>query len=93
MLVVRSGGDDLAGAGEHVQFDDVVEDQTAAKRRRLDAAAGGRAADRDRLELRNHQRRQTVRQRGRHQVLVGAHSADIGGEPVDVDAQHAAAGR
>ena len=55
------------------------------KRRGLDAEPGDGPAERDRLQLRHHQRRQPVRERGGDEVLVRAHPGHIGGPGVGVD--------
>ena len=80
-----SGGDDLAGAGEHVQLQDRLVRQAVAERGRLDPEAGHRAAQRDGAQLRHHQRHQAVRQRRVDQVLVGAHALHVGGTAGRVD--------
>mgnify|MGYP007089178104 CR=1 FL=1 len=48
-------GDDVTAAGEHVDLDDRFVRQAVAERRRLDAEPGDRAAERDGLQLRDHQ--------------------------------------
>ena len=63
--------------------------QPVAERRGLDAQPDDGAAERDGLELRDDQRHQPVRQRGRDEVLVGGHAADVGGAALGVDVQHA----
>ena len=49
VLAVRARGDDVAGAGEDVDLEHRLVRQPGAERRRLDAEAGDRAAERDRL--------------------------------------------
>jgi hypothetical protein len=58
------------------------------ERRRLDAEAGHRAAQGDRLELRYYQRHEPVRQRGVAEILIGGHAAHNGGLGGHVDVDH-----
>lgn len=85
VLAFRSRGDDVAASGQDVDLEDRFVGEPVAERRRLDAEAGDRAAECDGLELRNHQRRQPVREGGVHQVFVRAHSGDICGPGLLVD--------
>src|SRR5215218_8578834 len=47
--------------------------KAVAKRRGLNAKPGDGPAERDRLQLRHHQRRQLVRERGSDEILIRAH--------------------
>ena len=84
MLVGRRG-EHLAGAGQDVHLQHRLVRQAVAKRRGLDAEPGDGPAERDRLQLRHHQRRQPVGQRGGDEVLVRAHPGHIGGPGLGVD--------
>ncbi len=59
--------------------------QTVAERRRFDSAAGGRAADRDRFELRHHARHHAFAQSGGGQHVVGRHALDADPALLGVD--------
>ena len=84
MLVGRRG-EHLAGAGQDVHLQHRLVRQTVAERGGLDAEPGDRPAERDRLQLRHHQRRQPVGQRGGDEVLVCTHPGHIGGPGVGID--------
>ena len=59
--------------------------QPVTERCRLDAQPRHGPAQRDRLELRHDERRQSVGQGRVDQVLVRAHAGDIGGAGLGVD--------
>ena len=59
--------------------------QAVAERCRLDAEAGDRAAEGDRLELGHHKGRQSESQRRGNEVLVRAHAGDVGCLRLGVD--------
>ena len=84
-VVGRRRGEHLAGAGEDVHLQHRLVRQPVAERRGLDAEPGDGAAEGDGLQLRHHQRRQTVGAGGSDQVLVGAHAGDVGGPGAGVD--------
>ena len=90
VLVVVGGDDDAAVAGQDLQLGDGLVRHAVAQRGGLDAEAGDRAAEGDRLELGHHQRHQLVRERGVAEVLVGGHAPDAGRPGDGIDAQHVA---
>ena len=85
VLVVGRAGDDPAVAGQHVERDDRVVDETAPERRRLDAHAGDRAAQRNRLQLRHHGRHRPLRERRVDEVDVADHALGLDGARRRVD--------
>ena len=78
VLVVGAGGDDLAPGQQHLELEQRVVHEAVAERGRLDAHAGGRAADRDRLQLRHDGGHRAGGERRVDERLVGR-------EPLDVD--------
>ena len=84
-VLVGRRGEHVAGAGQDVHLQHRLVRQAVAKRRGLDAEPGDGPAERDRLQLRHHQRRQPVGERGSDEVLVRAHPGHIGGPGVGVD--------
>ena len=88
MLVLRGAGQNAAVAGEHVHLDDGVVHEPILERRCLDAHAGMRAAERDRLELRHHARHGAMRERGVGQVDKCGHALGLDDARRRVDAQH-----
>jgi hypothetical protein len=89
VLVVRTRGDDLGRAGEHVHLDHRLVRAAVAVRRRLDAQPGHRAAERDRLELRDDERHEPMTQRRVDEVLVRRHPEHVGGARLRVHRQDA----
>ncbi len=89
MGVPGGGRDHAAVAGEDLHLGHRLVRHSAAQRAGLDAQAGDRAAERDRLQLRHDQRHQAVPQGGVGEVLVGRHAADDRRARRRVDAQHA----
>jgi hypothetical protein len=85
VLAGRPRGDDLAGAGEHLDLAHRLVRQPVPERARLDSEPGHRAAERDGLQLRHHGRHQPVRERRVDQVLVRGHALHVGGAGVRVD--------
>ena len=90
VLVVRGGRHHLAVAGQDLHGQDRLMRHAQAQRGGLDAQAGDRAAQGDRLQLGHHERHQAVRQRRVRQVLVGGHAAHHRGAGRRVDVQHPA---
>ena len=86
MLVVRRAGDDAAVAGQDVHRDDRVVHEAVPKRRRLDADAGDRAAERDRLELRHDGRHRAGGERRVGQVDERRHALGFDDARARVDA-------
>ena len=74
---VRGHGHQVAGAGEDVELAHRLVRQPAAERRRLDAEAGHRTAERDGAQLRDDERHEPLGQGGRDEVLVRAHALDV----------------
>ena len=87
VLVVLGGDEHAAVAGEELHLGHRLMRQPVPDRGRLDAQAGNRPAQGNRLELRHDQRHQAVRQRGVAQVLIRCHPAHDGrpGRGVHVD--------
>jgi hypothetical protein len=87
VLVVGRADDDATVACQHVQRNDGIVDEALAERRRLDAHAGDRAAQRDRFQLRHHGRHCALRQRRVDQVGVADHALglDDAGRRIDPD--------
>ena len=90
VLVVVGGDDNAAVAGEDLHLGDGLVRHAVAQRGGLDAQAGDRAAEGDRLELRYHHRHQLVREGRVAEILVGGHAADAGRPGDRIDAQHVA---
>ncbi len=86
-VLVWGRRDDLAGSGEDVHLEHRLVRHPVAEGGRLDAQAGDRTSERDRLQLRDDERSEPEGQRRGHEVLVGAHPGDVGrpGHRVDLD--------
>jgi hypothetical protein len=89
VLAVGRGRDDLAVGGENVHLEHRLVRQPVPERGGLDAEPGHRSAERDRLQLRDHERHEPVRQRGVDQVLVGGHALHVSRACHVVDGDHA----
>ena len=87
-MLLGRGGDHLAGPGEDVELQHRLVRHPVAEGGRLDPQTADRAAEGDRLQLRDHERRQPVRQRGCDEILVGAHPGHVGRPGVAVDRDH-----
>ena len=90
VLVVRGGRHHLAVAGQDLHGQDGLVRHAEAQRGGLDAQAGDRAPQGDRLQLGHHERHQSVPQRRVRQVLIGGHAAHHGGAGLRVHVQHPA---
>ena len=89
VLAVRRRGDDVAVGEQHVHRAHRLVRQAVPERRGLDAQPGDRAAERDRLELRDDERHDAAGQRGCGERLVGGHALDLGGAGGEVDVDDA----
>lgn len=85
--------EDLTATGEDVDLEYRLVRKPAAERRRLDAESGDRAAEGDRLELRNDERGEAVGQRRVDQILVRAHPRHVGGASRGIDGDDLAQSR
>jgi len=80
--------DDLAIAGQHLQLEHRLVGEAVAKGRGLDAQAGDRATERDRLQLRDDERHEAVLERHVDQLLVRRHRLHVRRACVRVERQH-----
>ena len=88
VLVLRRASENAAIARHHVDCGDVVVHEPMAERRGLDAHAGHRAAQRDRLELRHDRGHHAVRERRVGEIDVAHHSLGFDEPGGGVDRKH-----
>ena len=88
VVVVGSGQQHPAIAGEDLHLADRLVWQSVAKRRRFDAEAGHRTAEGDGLQLRHDQRHETVPEGGVDQPFIGDHALYVRGTGFGVHREH-----
>lgn len=92
MLVVGCGREHPAVSGEHVHVEHRLVRAPVPPARALDPETCDGASERDRAQLWDAQRHQSVGQRRIDEVLVGRHAQHVGRAGVGVDREHTGEG-